>query len=106
MDISKFLDLADELELEISKLYQLIADDSGDQPIASRLRAVANEEVNHANTIRRGKSYYEEHPDLFSGLKMDENELRAGLDEIHIFRTTLGQAKVPLVDRLKKLLDL
>ena len=55
MNIPHFLDLALELETEISKLYETIADRSGDRPIAARLKAIANEELNHANSLRRGK---------------------------------------------------
>lgn len=106
MDIPKILDLAVELETEISKLYELVADLSGDPPIAARLKAIANEELNHANSLRRGKRYYEEYPDLFSGLTMDENEARAGVEEVKIFRESLSNAKPPLADSLKKLLDL
>jgi hypothetical protein len=36
MDILKFLDLALELEAEISKLFEMIADLSGAPPIAAR----------------------------------------------------------------------
>ena len=38
MEIPKFLDLALELETEISKLYEIIAELSGDQPVAAQLR--------------------------------------------------------------------
>jgi rubrerythrin len=106
MDIPKFLDLALELETLISELYTTIAELSGDPPIARKLKTLAGEEINHANAIRRGKSYYEEYPNLFTGLTMDETELAMGLEEARIFRAALVQGKVPLLDGLKKLLAL
>jgi len=105
VDVPKFLDLALELEAEISKLYELIAALSGDPPTASRLKAIASEEINHANALRRGKRYYEEYPDLFAGLTMDMNEAAAGIEELKVFRASLDRGKVPLVDSLKKLLE-
>jgi len=104
MEIPKFLDLAVDLETEISKLYELIAELSGDPPTASRLKAIANEELNHANALRRGKRYYEEFPDLFAGLIMDENQAVTGIEELRVFRASLGQGKIPLADSLEKLL--
>jgi len=104
MDIAEFLDLAVELETQISKLYELVADLSGDPPIASRLKAIAAEEINHANTIRHGKAYYEKFPELFSGINMDEKEAQAGVEELMSFLAALGRTQIPLVDSLKKLL--
>jgi hypothetical protein len=106
MDIPKFLDLALELETLISKLYTTIAELSGDPPIAKQLKILAGEEINHANAIRRGREFYEEVPDLFAGITMDETELAMGLEEARIFRAYLAQGKVPLLDGLKKLLGL
>lgn len=105
MDISKFLDLAVNLETQISKLYETIAERSGDPPIAARLKTLANEEINHANVIRIGKKYYEEYPDLFSGITMDENEAGVGLEEAKRFHASLSHGKIPLIDGLKKMLE-
>jgi rubrerythrin len=105
MDIPRFLDLAVELEAQISELYEQIADLSCDPPIAARLKAIASEELNHANALRRGKRYYEGYPDLFAGLTMDENEAWMGVEEVKIFRALLSRTKVPLVDSIKRLLE-
>jgi len=106
MDIPKFLDLAVELETQISLLYDTIAKRSGDPPIATRLIALANEEHNHANVLRRGMKYYKELPGLFTGFAMDANEAEVGLLEARIFCASLGQGKIPLIDGLKKMLEL
>lgn len=106
MNIPEFLDLAVDLETQISMLYNTIAERSGDPPIATRLRTLANEELNHANVIRRGKKYYEEYPDVFSGITMDENEAGVGLEEAKIFLASLSHSKIPLIDGLKKMLEL
>ncbi len=106
MDIMKFLDIAIDLETQISKIYEFVAERSGDPPIASRLKAIANEEINHANFIRQGKRYCEVCPDMFAGITMDENVARIGLEEAKIFYSLLRQENIPLLDRLKKLLDL
>jgi rubrerythrin len=105
MDIPRFLDLALALETEISKLYDLIADHSGDPLTAASLKAIAAEELNHANIIRRGKRYYEEYPDLFSGIIMNEDEASAGVEEVRAFRAALERKKEPLIDSLRRLLD-
>jgi rubrerythrin len=106
MDIPKFLDLAADLETQLSMLYDTIAERSGDPPIATRLKTLANEELNHANVLRRGKRYFEGLPDLFTGFTMDDNEAGAGLKEAKIFHASLSQSKIPLLDRLKKMLKL
>ena len=106
MDIPRFLDLAEELETQISKLYARVADSSGDPPIAARLKALAGEELNHANAIRRGKRYIEEMPDEFSGPTMSHADARAGLEEIMAFQSALKAVNLPLGDQLRKLLDL
>ena len=105
MDIPKFLDLAVDLETQISMLYNTIAERSGDPPIATRLKTLANEELNHANVLRRGKRYYEELPDLFTGFTMDDDEAGAGLAEAKIFHASLSHGKIPLIDGLKKMLE-
>ena len=105
MDIPKFLDLAVDLETQISKLYEFVADLSGDAPVAARLKAIAGEELNHANAIRRGKRYYEEYPDLFAGLTMDDNEAWTGVEEVKVFRAMLGRTKILVADSLKRLLE-
>lgn len=104
MDISKFLDLAVDLETQISMLYNTLAERSGDPPIATRLKTLGNEELNHANILRRGKRYYEELPDLFTGITMDDDETGAGLAEAKIFHASLSHGKIPLIDGLKKML--
>jgi len=105
MDIPKFLDLGVEFETQISKLYETIAELSGDPPIATRLKTLANEEVNHANVLRRGKTYYDEMPDAFSGITMDDNDAREGFEEAKMFHASFGHGKAPLLECLKKMLE-
>src|SRR4030042_3223628 len=106
MDIPNFLDLAEALETQISLLYNTIAERSGDPPIAARLKALANEELNHANVLRSGKRYFKELPDLFTGIAIDENEAKVGLEEAKMLYASLSHGKIPLIDGLKKMLGL
>jgi hypothetical protein len=106
MDIAKFLGLALELETEISKLYEVIAEFSGDAPIAAQLRVLASTELNHANIIRRGISFYEEVPGLFAGIKIDPIEAAAGLEEARTLRISIEQESIRVVDALRKLLEM
>jgi rubrerythrin len=106
MEILKFLDLAVDLETQISLLYNTIAERSGDPPIATRLKALANEELNHANVLQTGKRYYKDLPNLFAGLNMESGEAEAGLLKARILHASLDQGRVPLIDGLKKLLEL
>jgi rubrerythrin len=105
MDMPKFLDLAVKLETEISKLYRTIAERSGDAPIAARLYALANEEVNHANVLRRGRQYYDELPEFFPGFTMDTDDAEKGLEEIKEYQASLGKGKIPLLERIRKILE-
>lgn len=105
MDVPRFLDLAVELEAQISELYEQIAELSGDPAVAARLKAIASEELNHANVIRAGNRYYDELPNIFTEVTMDETETWAGIEEIKVFRETLSQGQAPIVHRLKKLLE-
>ena len=106
MEIVRFLDLAVELETRISNLYKKIAEHSGDEPIAARLKTLSKEEINHANAIRRGKRYIEEMPDEFTGPTMSPTDARAGIEEITAFQAALEAAKIPLADQLRKMLDI
>lgn len=105
MEIGSFMDLAAGLELGISDLYKKIAEMSRDEPTAARLRTLAKEEINHANSIRRGKRYLEEMPDEFSGPMMSASDVNKGLEEIAAFKSLL-EAAPPLSDQLRKILDL
>lgn len=106
MGVLRFFDLAVDLEVGISDLYKTIADHSGDEPTAARLRTLAKEEINHANAIRRGKRYIEEMPDEFSGPTMSAAELRKGIEEISAFQRALEKGSLQLSDQLRKMLDL
>ena len=106
MEIPKFLDLALELETEISKLYEIIAELSGDQPVAAQLRMLASAELNHANIIRRGIEFNEEAPSLFEGIRMDPVEAAAGLDEARALHVSLERGSIRFLAGLRKLLDI
>jgi rubrerythrin len=105
MDIVEFLDTAIDLETQISELYNTIAERSGDPPIASRLKVIANEELNHANVLRRGKQYYEELPEYFPGFMIDADDAGKGLGEIKEYQASLGDGRILLLEGLKKILD-
>ena len=104
MEIGSFMDLAVDLELGISELYKQIADQSGDEPLASRLRTLSKEEFNHANAIRRGKRYLEEMPDEFSGPTMSAAEIVKGHEEITTFQRELDKGSLSLSDQLRMML--
>jgi hypothetical protein len=106
MDIPRFLDLAVDLETQLSKVYEALAERCGEPPIAAQLKALANAEINHANIIRRGRRYYDELPDLFAGIIMNEIEVAAGLEEARILHTSLSHGEISFPDGLRKLLDL
>jgi rubrerythrin len=105
MDVAHFIDTAAELEAEISKLYEALAKNSGDRPVASRLLKLADEEIQHVNLLRRGKNYYEEMPDLFTGLTMDPGDVEAGLNDLRAFHARLGKEKASLAGQLKRMLE-
>ena len=107
MDIPELLDIAIDLETQISMLYSRIAERSGDPSIATRLKTLVNEELNHARAIRRNKKYYnEEYPDVFPGIMVDVNKARIELEEVKTFYSSFEPGGIPLLDGLKKILEL
>ena len=104
MDIPEFLLMATELEKHASKLYESLATLSSDPALAKRLKSLANEEMNHASILSMGMNYYKGMPDAFSGTRMDDEELWAGIEEAKRFQAIL----VPgfnLLDGLHKMLE-
>jgi rubrerythrin len=89
VDIPDFLIVAAELEMLASKLYLSLADLSPGSDSVRQLRSLANEEVNHANILNRGKEYYEGMPDFFSGQKIGDDELWVALEEAKRFQALL-----------------
>ena len=105
MNIPEFLDLAAEIEVNVSGLYRAIAANANGQPIAQQLEQLANEELKHANVLKAGKSYYQSMPDLFTGLTMDESEAREGLKGTEALQTLFSQKKTPLSNQLRSMLE-
>jgi rubrerythrin len=105
MDVERFIDSAINLETRLSQLYGMMADISEDPPIAKRLKKLSADELKHAAILRRGKSYYVEMPDLFSGLTVDAVEVENGLEEIRSYQASLKKEKDTLIDRLRRMLD-
>jgi rubrerythrin len=89
VDIPDFLIMAAELETLASKLYESLAGLSPGTDLARQLKSLANDEVNHANILYMGKKYYEEMPDVFSGKKIDDDELWAGIEEAKRFQALI-----------------
>jgi rubrerythrin len=105
MNIEKFLDLGAELEAKLSALYQKIAPLAVDEATTKQLIKISHEELNHANSLRTGKNYLQEAPDLFMSVNMNEAEIRAGLAEISEIHLRL-QSQTLLLPALKWLLEL
>jgi rubrerythrin len=103
MDIPDFLIMATELETHASKLYASLAGLSSDPDLAKRLKSLANEELNHANILNTGKRYYQEMPDVFSGIRMRDDEIWTGIEEAKSFQALLTPG-YSLLDGLKKML--
>ena len=106
MNIPEFLDLATEIELMASELYKLLAANVNDPPISVQLEKLSNEEVNHANILQAGKTYYESMPDLFAGLKVDEQDARESLKEAIGHHALFLQKKAPILRQLQMMLEL
>jgi len=105
MNIEKFLDLGAEVETQISAIYEKVASFAVDESAAKQLLKISREELNHANSLKMGKNYLKEAPDLFMSMNMSEAELKAGLAEIANIHSKL-QGKALLLSALKWLLDL
>jgi hypothetical protein len=105
VDIPSFLDLGIELETEISKAYRGLAWLPAHPALTKRLRSLANDELNHANMLRIGKNYHKEMPDLFAGIKLNEEDVRAAIGEAQAIRDS-SSAGQPLLNSLKRVLEL
>lgn len=103
MEIALFLELATELEMRISKVYEKMSGIADNDPLAGRLLSMLDEEINHANILRRGKDYLKEMPDVFRRVHIQEDELKKGLDESEAFLAELD-AGLSFRDGLTRLL--
>jgi rubrerythrin len=104
MDIPDFLIMAAELEKQASKIYEALAGLSSDSTLAKRLKTLAIEEINHASILSMGLNYYKQMPDAFQGIRVDDDELWAGLEEAKRFLALLVPG-FSLLDGLKRMLD-
>ena len=105
MNIPEFIDLAEAIELKVSSLYELAAANISDPPIAAQLNKLANDEINHANILRTGQTYYVSMPDLFYGLTLDEPEIREALKTAEEFLIEFRKKNSPILSQLKVMLD-
>ena len=81
MTIEKFLSLGDELETQLSQIYRKVASLTHNNPTSTKLTKISHEELNHASSLKMGKNYLKEAPDIFLGVEIDEEELKQGLKE-------------------------
>ncbi|MFA5089270.1 MAG: hypothetical protein WC552_09595 [Candidatus Omnitrophota bacterium] len=68
MDILAFIDLGIMMENRISVLYELAAEKASlaHPEYSAELKKLSNEEIGHANSLRMGRNFAAEMPDLFS----------------------------------------
>ncbi len=105
MNIEKFLDLGTELETLVSSLYEEIAKLAGDEATSKQLIKISREELNHANSLKMGKNYLKEVPDIFTGVSIDEGELNSDLQKCKELHGQLLQ-HLAFLPSLKSILDL
>jgi len=105
MNIPEFIDLAAEIEANVSSLYNAIAANTNDRPIAQQLEQLADEELKHANILWTGKGYYQSMPDLFVGLTIDESEVREGLKGTEALQKLFSQKRTSLLSQLQSMLE-
>jgi rubrerythrin len=103
MNIPDFLTAAAELEMVAAMLYETMADLSPEGGMARHLRALANDETRHANSITMGKRYSQEMSDAFGRNKMEDEEIQKGIEEGNAFRASLMPGYI-LTEGLKKML--
>ena len=105
MKIGKFLSLGYEIEAQISGLYEKIATMTLDVPTSKTLIKISHEELNHASTIKMGKNFLREAPDIFADVDFDETELNRGLQECHELSDRVDE-NLAVLSALKGLLSL
>jgi hypothetical protein len=105
MNIEKFLTLGAELETRLSAVYEEAAVLAVDEPTSKLLKKISGEELNHAASLRMGKNYLAQAPDIFVDSNLSEEEINSGISEIDLLHTRLRQGSL-LLPALKSLLDL
>ena len=105
MDIMGYLDRAADLERKISTAYDKTLALTDDPDAKKILRKISGEEINHANSLKTGKNYVAQAPDLVLGAKIEEDELDRGARELDDFHARF-QGKVGFVSALRGLLEI
>jgi rubrerythrin len=94
MFINEVLDLAEELESGLSTCYRKLAELTRDEDISERLQRLAEEEINHRDLIKTGKSYLIQAPEVFRDVRMPADELREGLEQCESLAGRLEKASM------------
>jgi rubrerythrin len=105
MEIEKFLNLGTEIETLIAGLYEKVSALTLDASTSKALMKISHEEINHASTIKMGKNFLREAPEIFVGVHAEEEELKQGLRECGELRERLDQ-NLAILPALKSLLSL
>lgn len=121
MNIMEFLEQGARLEDTVSSCYRALAEKCPTPKAGDLFRKIAGQEINHANTLRAGKSYVMRFPgtfgdptlapaDLQKGIRSAEsllNDAEAGADfkscieRLHILETAFEQVHFDSVIEIK-----
>jgi len=78
-ETQEILELAVRLERIVSDCYRELARLAPADPLRMRFDELALEEINHANTLERGRLYVRTMPDLFGESRVPLAEVREGV---------------------------
>ena len=83
MEVLSFIDMGIKVENAISGLYESAAEAASVSApdLVSELKALAREEIGHANALKMARNYASAMPDLFSVRSIDVRGIGIGLEE-------------------------
>ncbi len=103
MAINSILDQAVNLELRVSEAYRKLSWLARDESLRAELKLLADEEIGHANLVRRAKAFASRDPELFTVTEDAEVRLRGVLNLMSEFLADLDKEAVSLKDGLRRI---
>ena len=105
MKLAAMIDQAIGLEEKIQACYQALSRLTGNG-FSAELRALAQEEKNHINVLKTGKSFVFRAPEAFGREMISEAELRLGLKAAEDLEADLASDRVGFAEGARRLSEL
>ncbi len=111
VNIITFVNLAIQIEDRALKCYAILSRVAGEVSAAAELRALSEEELDHKQTLIRGKSYILKYPDLFGDPALPGEEVEMSVHQVQRLLADLESGRIDFggglkaIDELEKRLE-